>query len=1023
MAVIMVFNLKEELSMRNNFIMFFSRLVAVIFLTVCFVENARADSSTVTASKVASASASWTGSSGETWSIVVDGGATNQNVTNNYAQVGTRNSPSTSVTFSTSGITGTITSIVIDCASYSGIGTVDATVGGNAFGTQSQSIPSWSSNTGGEVTFSGSASGAIVVTMTNGNNGRAMYIKSITVTYSTGGGTPTCATPTFSPAEGTYTSTQSVSISTETDGATIYYTTDGSTPTTSSTVYSSAISVSSNSTIKAIAVKDGYNNSSVASASYVIVTLEHAGTKADPYSVADARNAIDAGVGITDVYATGIVSEIVTAYNPSYGNISYNISSDGETSSAQLQAYRGKSYDGEDFTSAGDIRVGDEVVVFGTLKKYNSTYEFEENNQLVSLVRPAVPSIVVSTASLSGFTYEEDSGPSDEKTFTVSGSDLTENIAVGLSGSNYEMSLSSGSGYTSNLSLTQTAGAVPTTTVYVRLKEGLSTGEFEDTITLSSEGATSQTVILSGEVTERPVPAVLPFDFDDGRDKIDSTDGLYQEGLGTDYASSPKLKFDNTGDYLILMFDERPGVLRFNIKNNSFSGGTFKVQTSVDGSSFTDLATYTEIASTQNEEFTSIDADVRYIKWIYTNKSNGNVGLGNISLSKYVAPLPSITISSDNIDASALDEVGTLDLTYENISISDESDFAVQFYDSESNEVTDPSWLIVLVEENGTGGYRVAYDIEANSGTARTAYFKVWALDDVVPVYSNLVTVNQAGVPLSYASLPFAFNSGRSEIANTDGLSHSGLGTDYSVGSNPNTILKFDTADDYLVLKINEAPGTLKFNIKGNGSGSDPWAGTFKVQVSANGEDYTDVASYTSLGDVSSETISDLASDVRYIKWVYTTKTAGNVGLGNISLTKPASNPATITITATENGGKYYTTFYNGSARYVLPAGAKAFSMNSSHQLYQLGTDGSVIPAETAVIIIADKASITLTKSDDASSIAVNGGANILKGSNSPTAVLSISGTPYVLGVVGGVLGVYEFTGEGIPAYKAYLED
>lgn len=863
------------------------------------------------------------------------------------------------------------------------------------------------------VTWTGSATSAFTI-----SNNKQIRWTSIVVTYTTGGGTPTCATPTFSPAEGTYTSTQSVSISTETDGATIYYTTDGSTPTTSSTVYSSAISVSSNSTIKAIAVKDGYNNSSVASASYVIVTLEHAGTKADPYSVADARNAIDAGVGITDVYATGIVSEIVTAYNPSYGNISYNISSDGETSSAQLQAYRGKSYDGEDFTSAGDIRVGDEVVVFGTLKKYNSTYEFEENNQLVSLVRPAVPSIVASTASLSGFTYEEDSGPSDEKTFTVSGSDLTENIAVGLSGSNYELSLSSGSGYTSNLSLTQTAGAVPTTTVYVRLKEGLSTGEFEDTITLSSEGATSQTVILSGEVTERPVPAVLPFVFDDGRDKIDSTDGLYQEGLGTDYGSSPKLKFDNTGDYLILMFDERPGVLRFDIKNNSFSGGTFKVQTSEDGSSYTDLEVYNTISGTQSEEFTSIDADVRYIKWIYTTKSSGNVGLGNISLAKYVAPVPSIAVSSDNIDVSASAEDGTLDITYENLSISDESDFAVQFFDSESNEISDPSWLAVIVEENGAGGYRVAYDIDANTGASRTAYFKVWAFGDVDPVYSNLVTVNQAGVHLSYAVLPFAFNDGSAAVANKDGLSQSGLGSDYSTAEN--TKLKLDTTGDNLVLRINEAPGILTFSIKGNGFSG----GTFSVQVSADGSAYSDVASYTELtGSEVEKTISDLASNVRYIKWVYTEKVNGNVGLGNISLTKPASNPATITITATENGGKYYTTFYNGSARYVLPAGAKAFTMNSDHELYQLGADGSVIPSGTAVIIIAENASITLTKSDDESAIAVNGGANILQGSNSPKDIYSISGTPYVLGIVTGTLGFYEFTGDGIPAYKAYYEN
>ena len=87
----------------------------------------------------------------------------------------------------------------------------------------------------------------------------------------TGGSqTETCATPTFSPAAGTYTEAQSVSISTATDGATIYYTTDGTAPTTSSTVFSSAINVATTTTIKAMAVKDGMNNSSVATATYSI---------------------------------------------------------------------------------------------------------------------------------------------------------------------------------------------------------------------------------------------------------------------------------------------------------------------------------------------------------------------------------------------------------------------------------------------------------------------------------------------------------------------------------------------------------------------------------------------------------------------------------------------------------------------------------------------------------------------------------------------------------------------------------
>ena len=111
------------------------------------------------------------------------------------------------------------------------------------------------------------------------------------------------------------------------------------------------------------------------------------GSAEHPYTVAEARAAIDAGTGVTGVYAKGIVSEIVTAYSSQFGNITYNISADGTTTADQLQAYRGFSYNGDWFTSEDDIQVGDEVVIYGNLKKYNSTYEFDASNQLVSLTR------------------------------------------------------------------------------------------------------------------------------------------------------------------------------------------------------------------------------------------------------------------------------------------------------------------------------------------------------------------------------------------------------------------------------------------------------------------------------------------------------------------------------------------------------------------------------------------------------------------------------------------------------------
>ena len=122
----------------------------------------------------------------------------------------------------------------------------------------------------------------------------------------------------------------------------------------------------------------------------VEITVPGPGETAETaYSVAQARAAIDADDGITGVYATGIVSKIVTAYNSQYGNISYDISADGTTESDQLRAYRGKGINGANFTSADDIEIGATVVVYGNLTKYNDVYEFAEGNQLVSIVRPS----------------------------------------------------------------------------------------------------------------------------------------------------------------------------------------------------------------------------------------------------------------------------------------------------------------------------------------------------------------------------------------------------------------------------------------------------------------------------------------------------------------------------------------------------------------------------------------------------------------------------------------------------------
>lgn len=102
------------------------------------------------------------------------------------------------------------------------------------------------------------------------------------------------------------------------------------------------------------------------------------------YTVAKAKELIDAGKGLaTPVYVKGKVSRASKELNEKYGSLSYYISDDGTTNN-ELQVYGGLSFKGEKFTSVDDIKVGDEVVVYGQLKKYNKTYEIDKNNTLIS---------------------------------------------------------------------------------------------------------------------------------------------------------------------------------------------------------------------------------------------------------------------------------------------------------------------------------------------------------------------------------------------------------------------------------------------------------------------------------------------------------------------------------------------------------------------------------------------------------------------------------------------------------------
>ena len=136
---------------------------------------------------------------------------------------------------------------------------------------------------------------------------------------------------------------------------------------------------------------DGSGDYKEGSASYTIGVTTHAGTEADPYIAADAKIAIDVMGTVENAYATGIVSSVATTSLPAEGYISFYFSADGLTSGQQVEAYKCYGLNSAPFEALTDVTTGATVIVTGNLKKFNSTYEFDQNCHLVSYEAPAAP--------------------------------------------------------------------------------------------------------------------------------------------------------------------------------------------------------------------------------------------------------------------------------------------------------------------------------------------------------------------------------------------------------------------------------------------------------------------------------------------------------------------------------------------------------------------------------------------------------------------------------------------------------
>ena len=469
-----------------------------------------------------------------------------------------------------------------------------------------------------------------------------------------------------------------VSISCATDGASIQYSTNGG---STWTAYSAPFSISETTTVQAKATKSEMDASEVASKTF---------TKIIPMTVAEARDAIDAETGTTGVYVRGIVCEGGSSFTS--GAMNYWISDDG-TETDKFEVYKGKGLNGANFTSTDDIKVGDIVIVTGDIKKYGSTYEFNSGSQLfVHIPKVNTPTFSPAAGAVAANTEVTISTTTEGATiyYTVDGSDPTTSssvysIPIIIDAAKTVKAFAVKAGFPdSDIATAVYTIAEPCATPTFSLAAGEVEKGAKVTIACGTDGATihyttdgstpttssatySSAITINSAMTIKAIAikngyansvvataaytvrdyAILPFSYDGGKSNLPS--GLTESGLDSDYGSSPKLKFNDTGDYLILKFAQNPGQLSFTLKGNSIGGNyKFSVLESANGTDYSVLEEYDVIGGSAFSQTLNPASTTRYIKWIYTTKDIGNVALGKISLNLPVSEPSTPVDNGDN---------------------------------------------------------------------------------------------------------------------------------------------------------------------------------------------------------------------------------------------------------------------------------------------------------------------------------------------------------------------------------------
>lgn len=490
------------------------------------------------------------------------------------------------------------------------------------------------------------------------------------------------------------------------------------------------------------------------------------------------------------------------------------------------------------------------------------------------------PGIFSTVTALSGFTYKGNLGPSIIQSFSVSGYSLTNNLKLEMLRGNYELSTSNAPSFVGSgvLYLPVVNGVVNTTTIYIRLKAGLSENALiTDSVSISSSGYTSKIVNCSGSVTTPAKLTTTPTSL---------TMSNYTFGGGPSVAQS--FVFSGT-------------LLNGNVTVTPPAG--FEIATAAGGTYQSTAFTYTPSGGTLGN--TTLWARM---------KSGQGVGthIGNIVVASSGAVSKNITCSG-TVNAGAILTNSTSFLGAFSYTLgggpSDAQSFVISGQNLTGNVVVTPTSTNFAISTTLNGTYQTsALTISASGSFSQTIYVKMSGGLGVGSYGPSNITVASAGAVTKGVACSGQVFAAATAAIKTSTLSVSGFGYQFFAGTpsgvnagGPSSPQSFVVSGVYLSNDITVvAPTNFEVSTTPNGTYSN------SITLARNGVKVSPITVYVRL------------------------KKSLGVGTytGNVTLT---SGSATATVAC--NSGKVY------ASPLISASGGGDFCLGSTITLGSTGAD------------------------------------------------------------------------------------